>query len=168
MTVLVTTALMTSFRTELFQAIHNATLTTGHTFKIALIKASPGGTYTSPTITNYGAGSGSPTTSNLGTDEASGTGYSAGGFNLSGTSAANNLTPVASGTQGCTKWNVDPNWTGATITTIGAEIYNASASNKAVSLHDLTGGTGTAVSVTSGTLTLVQGAQTAGNAPIQI
>jgi len=67
----ITTAMCNSFKQELLGGVHDLDT---HTLKIALIKASPSGTYGAAT-TNY-----SDVTGN--SDEASGTGYSAGGQNL--------------------------------------------------------------------------------------
>src|SRR5437868_2637029 len=109
-----TTAFPTSAKGELPQAIHNYTITTGHVFKFALIKVAPAGTYGAAS-TNY-----SNITGN--TDEVTGTGYSAGGFAWT---AAQNLTPLTSGTQAYWSWSVNPSWTSATFSTIGGMIYNS-------------------------------------------
>ena len=67
----ITTAMCTSFKSELLGGTHDLDT---HSIKLALIKASPTGTYGAAT-TNY---------SNLtsSSDEASGSGYSATGQNL--------------------------------------------------------------------------------------
>jgi hypothetical protein len=136
-----TTAFPTSFKGELPQAVHNFTTTTGHVFKAALGKASPTGTYGAAT-TNY-----SDLTGN--SDELSATGgYSTGGFAWT---AAQNITPLTSGTTSYWQWSTNPSWTSATFTARGVIIYNSSASNKAVYVGDL-GGDQTVV---SGTFTLV-------------
>lgn len=136
-----TTAMPTSFKGELPQAIHNFTATTGHVFKAALGKASPTGTYGAAT-TNY-----SDLTGN--SDELSnGNGYTTGGFAWT---AAQNITPLTSGTTAYWQWTVNPSWTSASFTARGVLIYNSSASNKAVYVGDL-GGDQTVV---SGTFTLV-------------
>lgn len=134
-----TTAMPTSFKQEILQAVHNFTTTSGNVFKVALGKTSPTGTYGAAT-TNY-----SDLTGN--SDEVSGTGYSAGGFAFT---AAQNTTPTTSGTTAYLTWSVNPNWTSATFSTVGCIFYNSSASNQAVYVGDF-GGT---ISVTSGTLTL--------------
>jgi len=137
-----TTAMPSSFKNELPQAIHNFTVTTGDVFKCALGKTSPTGTYGAAT-TNY-----SDLTGN--SDEvASGGGYTTGGFAWT---AAQNNTPVLSGTTSYWQWSVNPSWTSATFSTVGCIIYNSSKSNKAVYVGDF-GGT---QSVASGTLTLIQ------------
>lgn len=148
-----TTAMCNTFKAEIGQALHNFTITTGNVFKIALIKVSPAGTY-GASSTNY-----SDITGN--TDEASGTGYTAGGFAWT---AAQNLTPVVNGGQGCYSWSTNPSWTTATFSCTAGMIYNSTNSNRATSTYDF-GGTQT---VSAGTLTLVLPAQTASNAIIRI
>lgn len=148
-----TTAMPNSFKNELGQAIHNFTTTTGHVFKVALGKVSPTGTYGTGT-TNY-----SNLTGN--SDETSGTGYSAGGFAWT---AAQNITPTNTSTQTYWQWSVNPSWTTATFSTVGCIIYNSSASNQAVYVGSF-GGT---VTVTAGTLTLVQPSNAAGTSLLQL
>lgn len=149
----VTTAAPTSEKNELPRAIHNFTQTSGHVFKAALIKASPSGTY-GATSTNYSNITGS-------SDEVSGTGYTAGGFAWT---AAQNITPAASGTVAIWSWTTNPSWTTATFTTDGTMFYNTNASNAAVYVGSF-GGT---QSVSSGTFTLVLPANSAGTAILQI
>lgn len=148
-----TTAMCTSFKAELAQAIHNFTVTSGHVFKVALIKVAPTGTYGAAS-TNY-----SNITGN--SDEVTGTGYTAGGFAFT---AAQNVTPATSGTTAFWSWTVNPNWTTSTISTTACMIYNSSASNKSVSVHDF-GGT---VSTVSGTLTLTLPSNDANNAVLRL
>lgn len=135
-----TTAFPTSLKSELPQALHNWTITTGHVFKAALGKTSPTGTYGAAT-TNY-----SDLTGN--SDEVTGTGYSAGGFAWT---AAQNLTPLNSGTTAYWSWSVNPSWTSATFTTAGCLLYNSSSSNRCVYVGDFGGNQ----SVSAGTFTLV-------------
>ena len=136
-----TTAFPTSFKLELATATHNFTTTSGNVFKVALGKTSPAGTYGAAT-TNY-----SNLTGN--SDEvANGSGYTTGGFAWT---AAQNTTPLTSGTTAYWSWSVNPNWTSATFSTVGCIIYNSSGSNQAVYVGDF-GGT---QSVSAGTLTLV-------------
>lgn len=145
--------------------ITTATITfTGDAFKLLLIKsASPAGTYDG-TLKNVGTpGTGSPSVTNVGTDEASGTGYTTGGLALT------NASPVSTNptTSAAVSFTNTIQWTGATISTVVAVIYNTtvrlgssangitanasgSAINRVASVHDL-GGT---QSVTGGTLTL--------------
>ena len=148
-----TTAMPTSFKQEVLVATHNFTTTTGHVFYMALGIASPSGTYGAAT-TNY-----SNLTGN--SDEVSGTGYTAGGYNIT---AANNTTPLTSGTTAYTTPNVSPTWTTATFSTSGCIMYNSSASNKAVYVGSF-GGTQT---VTAGTFTILMPTNSAGTALIGI
>jgi hypothetical protein len=148
-----TTAFPTSFKAELPQAVHNFTITTGNVFKMALIKVTPTGTYGAAS-TNY-----SNITGN--SDEVTGPGYSAGGFAWT---AAQNITPAASGTASIWSWSVNPSWTSATFSTTGGMIYNSSVSNQAVYVGDW-GGT---QSVSAGTFTVILPANTVGNSILQI
>ena len=96
--------LCTSFKQELLQAKHDFTLSTGHTFKIALYTNSASFTAatTDYTATNEVGASGS---------------YSAGG------GALTNITPTTSGTTAFADF-ADITFTSATITARGALIYN--------------------------------------------
>jgi hypothetical protein len=103
----------TSFKVELFQAVHNFTASTGNTFKVALLKATASGSGT------FGAATTSYT--NLSTDElGSGSGYTTGGNILT------SITPVASSTTAVCDF-ADTTWTAASFTTCGALIYNDTA-----------------------------------------
>jgi hypothetical protein len=159
----IATAFPTSFKGELPQAVHNFTITTGNVFKCALVaSALTGNVAYGAATTNYGAGSGTPTQANLGTDEqANGSGYSTGGFAWT---AAQNLTPLTSGTGAYWQWSVNPSWTGLTASVAGCEIYNSSATNKVVYVGSF-GGT---QSVVSGTLTLVQPTNGVGTSLLQL
>jgi hypothetical protein len=149
-----TTAMPTSFKQELAQAIHNFTATTGHVFKAALGKASPTGTYGAATA-NY-----SDLTGNSDELSASG-GYSTGGFAWT---AAQNVTPQTGSAKAYWQWSVNPSWTSASFTARGVIIYNSSASNKAAYVGDL-GGDQTVV---SGTFTLVLPTNDSSNALLRI
>ncbi len=148
-----TTAMPTSFKKELMTGTHNFTITTGHDFKVALGKASPTGTYGAATV-NY-----SDLTGN--SDEVTGPGYSAGGYDIT---AANNITPLTSGTTAYTTPGINPSWTTATFSATGAIMYNASASNKAVYVGDF-GGTQT---VAAGTFTILMPTNNLSNALLRI
>ena len=125
----ITTAMCTSFKSELLQGIHNfhngsgvgttTTTGTGHTFKIAL--------YTSS------ATLAASTTAYATTNEVSGTGYTAGGNTLT------NVDPTTSGTTALTDF-ADTTWSSASITARGALIYNSSttagSANRAVCALD--------------------------------
>jgi hypothetical protein len=145
-----TTAMCTSFKGEVAQALHNFTASTGNAFKMALIKVGPAGTYGAAS-TNY-----SNITGN--SDEVTGTGYSAGG------TALTNVTPTTSGTTALWTFSPNPSWTSATFSTTACMIYNTSSSNKSVSTHDF-GGTQT---VTAGTFTVVMPTADASNAILRI
>ena len=113
MPISITTAMPTSFKVELFKAVHNFTASTGNTFKIALLKAAASGSGT------YGAATTSYTS--LSTDElANGSGYTTGGNTLV------SITPVASSTTAICDFS-DTTWSAATFTTSGALIYNDTA-----------------------------------------
>ena len=109
----ITTAMCTSFKQEVLEALHDFNVSGGSTFKIAL--------YTSS------ADLGAATTAYSATNEVSGTGYTAGGNTLT------NIDPVTSGTTGFADF-ADTTWTDATITAAGALIYNSSQSNRAVAV----------------------------------
>ena len=142
----ITTAMCSSFKQELLGGVHDLDT---DTLKIALIKASPSGTYDA-TTTNY-----SDVTGN--SDEASGTGYSAGGGTLD--SPAISL----SGTTAFVDF-ADEAFSNVTVSADGCIIYNSSQSNKAIAVFDF-GGT---VSATSGTLTVQFPTADASNAVIRL
>jgi len=117
----ITTAMCTSFKSELLGGTHDLDT---HTIKLALIKASPSGTYNAAT-TNY-----SDVTGN--SDEASGTGYSAGGASLTSASI------TTSGTTAFVDF-ANAVFSSSTISADGCIIYNSSASNKAICVIDFSG-----------------------------
>jgi len=148
---------------------------TGDVFKMLLIKASPSGTYTG-TQTNVGTpGTAAASVTNVGTDETSGTGYTTGGFALT------NIQPATGSTAGYWSFTTNPNWTTATFSSTGANIYNTSvrqgysangitanasgsAINRCVSYHDF-GGNQT---VTAGTFTVLLPTNAQGTSVLQI
>tara|TARA_R100000951_G_scaffold110926_1_gene109351 strand:+ start:128 stop:565 length:438 start_codon:yes stop_codon:yes gene_type:complete len=142
----ITTAMCTSFKSELLGGIHDLDT---NTLKLALIKASPSGTYGAAT-TNY-----SDVTGN--SDEATGTNYSAGGQNLDGAAIA------TSGTTAFLDFT-DEVFSNVTTSCDGCIIYNSSQSNKAICVIDF-GGT---VSATAGDLTIEFPTADASNAIIRI
>lgn len=142
----ITTAMCNSFKQELLGGIHDLDT---NTIKLALIKASPSGTYNAST-TNY-----SDVTGN--SDEASGTGYSAGGQNLDG------ATISLSGSTAILDFT-DEVFSDVTVSTDGCIIYNSSQSNKAIAVIDF-GGT---VSATAGDLTIEFPAAGASTAIVRI
>ena len=142
----ITTAMCNSFKQELLGGTHDLDT---NTIKLALIKASPSGTYNAST-TNY-----TDVTGN--TDEASGTGYSAGGQTLDG------ATISLSGSTAILDFT-DEVFSDVTVSTDGCIIYNSSQSNKAIAVIDF-GGT---VSATAGDLTIEFPAAGASTAIIRI
>lgn len=142
----ITTAMCTSFKSELLGGTHDLDT---HSIKLALIKASPTGTYGAAT-TNY-----SDVTGN--SDEATGTGYTAGGQVLDGvTISTDGTTAIVDIT--------DEVFTSSTISADGCIIYNASASNAAIAVIDF-GGTKTS---TNGDYTIQFPTADASNAIIRI
>jgi|TARA_E500000318_G_scaffold69842_1_gene64595 hypothetical protein len=103
----ITTALCTSFKQEILEAVHNFKNTGGSTFNLAL--------YTSSA--SLGAGTTAYTTSN----EVSGTNYTAKGASLT------RVDPSTSGTTALTDF-ADLTFSNATVTARGALIFNDSAS----------------------------------------
>ena len=142
----ITTAMCTSFKSELLGGTHDLDT---HSVKIALIKATPAGTYGAAT-TNY-----SDVTGN--SDEASGTGYTAGGQVL------DSVTISTDGTTAIIDI-ADEVFTSATVSSDGCIIYNASASNAAICVIDF-GGTKTS---TNGDFTIQFPTADASNAIIRI
>jgi hypothetical protein len=133
----------TSFKSELMQALHNFTTSTGNTFKIALYTNSA--SFTAAT-TVYTA-----------TNEVTGTNYTAGGNTLT------NVTPTTSGTTAFTDF-ADTTWSSSTITARGALIYNSTNGNRTVCVLDF----GSDKSSSSGDFTIVFPTADATNAIIRI
>ena len=141
----ITQAVCNSFKSELMQAMHNFTTSTGHAFKIAL--------YTSAAALD------ASTTVYSTSSEVIGTGYTAGGTGLT------NVTPVLSGSTAYTDFNPDITWGTSTITARGALIYNTNGSfNKAVVVLDF----GADKSSSSGDFTVIFPPPAAGTAIIRI
>lgn len=126
----------------------------GDTFKIALIKVGPAGT--------YGAASTSYTNITGNSDEVSGTGYTAAG------TALTNVDPTTSSGTAYTTFSPNPSWTTATFSTTAAMIYNTTqngpTASPSVSTHDF-GGT---QSVAAGTFTAVMPTADLNNAILRI
>lgn len=142
----ITTAMCTSFKSELLGGTHDLDT---DVLKLALIKASPAGTYGAAT-TNY-----SDVTGN--TDEASGTNYTTGGQQLDGaTISTDGTTAIVDFT--------DEVFANVTLSADGCIIYNTSKANRAIAVIDF-GGT---VSATAGDLTIEFPAADASNAVIRI
>jgi len=142
----ITTAMCTSFKQELLGGTHDLDT---DVIKLALIKASPSGTYGAAT-TNY-----SNVTGN--SDEASGTGYSAGGQVLDG------ATISTGGTTAFVDFT-DEVFADVTVSASGCIIYNSTKANRAIAVIDF-GGT---VSATAGDLTIEFPTANASNAVIRI
>jgi len=142
----ITTAMCSSFKEELLGGVHDLD---SDTLKIALIKASPSGTYGAAT-TNY-----SDVTGN--SDEATGTNYTAGGQNL------DSATITLSGTTAFVDF-ADEVFSNLTISAGGAIIYNSSASNKAIAIFAFS----STVSSTAGDFTVIFPTADATNAVIRI
>ena len=104
-----------SFLSEALRALHNFTVSTGDTFKLALYDDNA--SFTAAT-TVY-------TTDN----EVTGTGYSAGGATLT------NVTPVSSSNVGFADF-ADVTFSTVTITARGALIYNSTNGNRVVAVLD--------------------------------
>lgn len=139
----ISSAVCTSWKSEVMQGLHNFTTSTGNAFKVAL--------YTSS------ATLGATTTAYSATNEISGTGYSAGGLALT------NVTPTTSGTTAFTDF-ADAVWSSATFTANGCLVYNTTNSNRAVFVIAFGGD----VSVTSGTFTIQWPTADASNAILRI
>lgn len=108
----ISTAMCTSFKSELMSALHDFDNPGGNTFKIAL--------YTSA------ATLGASTTAYAATNEvATGGGYTAGGNTLTAVS------PTTSGTTAFVDF-ADTTWSASTITANGCLIYNNTNANRAV------------------------------------
>ena len=147
----ITQALCTSFKQELMLGTHNFA-TNGNAFKLALYAEGGGGK--SSTTATLGA----TTTAFTTTGEVANSGsYSAGGGTLT------KIAPTTSGTTALTDFS-DISFTTATITAMGALIYNDTNSDKAVCVLDFTSNK----TSTSGTFTIQFPTADASNAIIRI
>ena len=145
-------AMCTSFKKELLEGVHNFKNSGGDTFKLALYAEGSGGK--SSTTATLGA----TTTAFTTTGEVATSGsYSTGGGSLT------RVDPTTSGTTAFTDF-ADLSFTTATITAMGALIYNSTDSNKAVCVLDFT----TNKTSTSGTFTIQFPTADASNAIIRI
>lgn len=116
----------TSFKAELYQAIHNLTT---DTLKIAL--------YTNSATLDE------TTTAYSTSGEITGTGYTAGGVTITG------VTVNSSGYTAYVSFN-NPAWTSATFTARAALIYNSSKANRSIAVLDF----GADKTVTNSTFTI--------------
>ena len=145
-------AMCTSFKKELLEGVHNFKNSGGDTFKLALYAEGSGGK--SSTTATLGA----TTTAFTTTGEVANSGsYSSGGGTLT------RVDPTTSGTTAFTDF-ADLSFTTATITAMGALIYNSSDSNKAVAVLDFTSNK----TSTAGTFTIQFPTADASNAIIRI
>ena len=145
-------AMCTSFKKELLEGVHNFKNSGGDTFKLALFAEGSGGK--SSTTATLGAS----TTALVTTGEVATSGsYSTGGGTLT------RVDPTTSGTTAFTDF-ADLSFTTATITAMGALIYNSSDSNKAVAVLDFTSNK----TSTAGTFTIQFPTADASNAIIRI
>ena len=144
-------AMFNSFKKELMLGTHNFA-TNGNAFKLALYAESSGGKNSST------ATLGATTTAFTTNGEVGTTGtYSTGGGTLT------KVAPTTSGTTAFTDF-ADLSFTTATITAMGALIYNDTNSNKAVCVLDFTSNK----TSTSGTFTVQFPTADASNAIIRI
>lgn len=129
-------------------------------YKMALVKVGHAGTYDTLVTAAGTPGSGAPTTSNLGTDEVGASGsYAAGGFTMTGYAAG------ATTSTSWIDWTTDPNFTTATISAVGAMLYNDTDVGKPViGLFDF-GGT---ITSTAGTFTITLPVAAAATALVRI
>ena len=145
-------AMCTSFKKELLEGVHNFKNSGGDTFKLALYAEGSGGK--SSTTATLGA----TTTAFVTTGEVASSGtYATGGGSLT------RVDPTTSGTTAFTEFS-DLSFTTATITAMGALIYNSSDSNKAVAVLDFSSNK----SSTAGTFTIQFPTADASNAIIRI
>jgi len=148
----ITQAMCTSFKKELLEGVHNFKNSGGDTFKLALFAEGSGGKSSST------ATLGATTTALVTTGEVASSGtYSTGGGTLT------RVDPSTSGTTALTDF-ADLSFTTATITAMGALIYNSSDSNKAVAVLDFTSNK----TSTAGTFTIQFPTADASNAIIRI
>ena len=142
----ITTSMCNSFKQELLGGVHDLDT---DVLKIALIKATPAGTYGAAT-TNY-------SNVTVSSDEATGTNYTAGGNTLgSATISLDGSTAIVD--------FANTTWASATVSADGCIIYNASQTNKAIAVIDF-GGTKTS---TNGDFTIEFPTADASNAIIRI
>ena len=148
----ITQAMCTSFKKELLEGVHNFKNSGGDTFKLALFAEGSGGK--SSTTATLGA----TTTALVTTGEVASSGtYATGGGTLT------RVAPSSCGTTALTDF-ADLSFTTATITAMGALIYNSSDSNKAVAVLDFTSNK----TSTAGTFTIQFPTADASNAIIRI
>ena len=144
-------AMCSSFKKELLEATHNFA-TGGNAFKLALFAEGSGGK-SSSTATLGAASTVLVTTGEVASS----------GSYVTGGAALTKVSPTLSGTTGITDF-ADLSFTTATITAMGALIYNSTNSNKAVAVLDFSSNK----TSTSGTFTVQFPTADASNAIIRI
>lgn len=149
-------AMCNSFKKELLEGVHNFKNSGGDDFKLALFAEGSGGKSSTTATLGFG------TTAFTTTGEVATSGsYSTGGGALTRVDPS-----VATSTSTATAFTdfADLSFTTATITAMGALIYNSSDSNKAVCVLDFTSNK----TSTSGTFTIQFPTADASNAIIRI
>lgn len=142
-------AMVTSFKVELMEAIHNFSNPGGNVFNLALFRSQSliSGSYGAAT-TNY---------SNMSFDEVAGTNYTTGGLPLT------NTTPMSAGTTAFTDF-ADLVFSNVTLISSGCLIYNLTAGGNAVGVFNF----GSDKIVTAGDFTVVFPAVDANSAIIRL
>jgi len=148
----ITQAMCTAFKGEVLKGTHNFSASGGNSFKLSLYAEGGGGK--SSTTATLGASTTAFTTT--GEVASSGT-YVTGGLALT------NIDPTTSGTTGFADFD-DKSFTTATITAMGAMIYNDTNSDKAVCILDFSSNK----TSTAGTFTITFPAAAASTAIIRI
>lgn len=147
-----TTAICSSFKNELLQALHN--------FGTTVVRAGTGADTFKGALFLTTASLGAVTATYSATGEVSGTGYTAGGATVT------NLTPpTLNGTESDWTPSASLSWAGLTLSTAFDTLllYNSSQANRAVAVFNFGSNT-----ITAGTLTLSMPANTAGNALLRL
>jgi hypothetical protein len=115
----ITNAMSVAYAEDVQTGVHQP----GDTYKIALIKPSPAGTFDRETLLY----------SELGSDEvANGNGYTTGGATLSGRSVARSGNALVLDF-------ANPVWSAATISAAGAMVYNTTRSNRVLGIFSFGG-----------------------------
>jgi len=148
----IASAVCSSFKAEVLQALHNFTASSGNSFKLALYTSSANlGATTTAYATNPGGGSNTEITNT------SGSAYTAGG------KALTSVTPVLDGTTAVCDF-ADVSFTSASFTANGCLIYNDTNADRAV----CTVAFGGDKTVSSGTFTIQFPVADASNAILRI
>ena len=152
----ITQAMCTSFKKELLEGVHNFKNSGGDDFKLALFAEGTGAKSSTTATLGFG------TTALVTTGEVTSSGsYSTGGASLTRVDPS---VATATTTQTAFTDFADLSFTTASITAMGALIYNSSDSNKAVCVLDFS----TNKTSTSGTFTIQFPTADANNAIIRI